>query len=116
MSGFLRARHVIISGSFKGQIDCAILEIIKEGQVHGQVHTRNLRVESGSHFSGTSYEYGDKRFATTYSKETQGELQAFLSNRLYEEKQNNKEDNKQNEPSLIEGLKKDDASKPKLNG
>ena len=81
MRGFLRARHVIISGEFHGQIDCAILEIIQKGSVHGDVHVRDLRIESGSNFDGRSFQYGDPDFTNSYSESIAEELQNFVQSK-----------------------------------
>ncbi len=80
MEGFLRARHVIVSGKFTGQIDCDVLEIIQKGEVKGDIHAREICVETGSRFTGKSYVYDDFEFHDKLPSNVQADLNLFRTN------------------------------------
>lgn len=60
MEGEIKARRVLVSGSFKGKIDAERLEIVASGKVTGEVIVGQLVVESGAHFNGSSRIRGDE--------------------------------------------------------
>jgi cytoskeletal protein CcmA (bactofilin family) len=54
MEGELQAEHVMISGSFEGNIDARRLEIVAGGRVNGDVTVAELVIEPGALFNGNS--------------------------------------------------------------
>ncbi|MEE4638692.1 MAG: polymer-forming cytoskeletal protein [Wenzhouxiangella sp.] len=60
MEGQIKARRVLVSGSFDGGIEAERLEIVASGKVTGEVTVGQLVVESGAHFNGTSRILGDE--------------------------------------------------------
>ena len=51
--GAIRARHVLVSGTFEGTIDCERLEITDTGLVIGEVVCGDLVIDGGGRFSGS---------------------------------------------------------------
>ncbi len=60
VDGQIKARRVLVSGTFVGKIDAERLEIVSSGKVTGEVSVAQLVVESGAHFNGTSHIRGDE--------------------------------------------------------
>jgi cytoskeletal protein CcmA (bactofilin family) len=60
MEGQIKARRVLVSGSFDGSIEAERLEIVASGKVTGEVTVGQLVVESGAHFNGTSRIRGEE--------------------------------------------------------
>ncbi|NBB91727.1 MAG: polymer-forming cytoskeletal family protein [Gammaproteobacteria bacterium] len=54
VEGDLAAEHIVISGSFAGNIDARRLEIVAGGRVEGDVTVAELVIESGALFNGNS--------------------------------------------------------------
>ncbi|WP_245960790.1 bactofilin family protein [Wenzhouxiangella sediminis] len=54
IDGELKADHIVISGSFEGNIDAKRLEIVAGGRVHGDVTVAELVIEPGALFNGNS--------------------------------------------------------------
>jgi len=54
MEGELQAEHIMISGSFEGNIDARRLEIVAGGRVNGDVTVAELVIEPGALFNGNS--------------------------------------------------------------
>ena len=52
--GNIQAKHVVVSGNFKGGINCDRLEIVADGRVTGDLETEELVIEAGARFSGAS--------------------------------------------------------------
>jgi cytoskeletal protein CcmA (bactofilin family) len=50
----MAAEHIVISGSFAGNIDARRLEIVAGGRVEGDVTVAELVIESGALFNGNS--------------------------------------------------------------
>lgn len=60
VDGEIKARRILVSGSFFGKIEAERLEIVASGKVTGEVSVAQLIVESGAHFNGTSRILGDE--------------------------------------------------------
>ena len=60
VDGEIKARRILVSGTFVGKIDAERLEIVASGKVTGEVSVAQLVVESGAHFNGTSHIRGDE--------------------------------------------------------
>lgn len=60
VEGEIKARRILVSGSFVGKIEAERLEIVASGKVTGEVSVAQLVVESGAHFNGTSRILGDE--------------------------------------------------------
>jgi len=54
IEGTLTAERVVVSGIFKGDVECSIVEILSGGRVEGNVLTANLVIEDGGIFEGVS--------------------------------------------------------------
>jgi len=77
VDGEIKARRVLVSGSFVGKIEAERLEIVASGKVTGEVSVAQLVVESGAHFNGTSRIRGDEppRQITHHKPETAAEIE-----------------------------------------
>jgi len=60
VDGEIKARRILVSGTFVGTIEAERLEIVATGKVTGEVSVAQLVVESGAHFNGTSHIRGDE--------------------------------------------------------
>lgn len=54
IEGTLTAERVVVSGIFKGDVECSTVEILSGGRVEGNVLTANLVIEDGGIFEGVS--------------------------------------------------------------
>lgn len=54
VEGDLHAEHIMVSGTFEGNIDARRLEIIAGGRVNGDVTVAELVIEPGALFNGNS--------------------------------------------------------------
>ncbi|WP_238631391.1 bactofilin family protein [Halorhodospira halochloris] len=53
--GNLKAERLLVSGFVEGVIDCAVMEIVAEGRVFGELHSDDFVIEPGGHFLGESH-------------------------------------------------------------
>lgn len=60
VEGDIKAKRVLVSGTFDGTIEADRLEIVATGKVTGEVVVGQLVVESGAHFNGSSRIRGDE--------------------------------------------------------
>ncbi len=60
VEGEIKARRILVSGSFHGQIEAEQLEITASGQVSGEISVIQLVVQSGALFNGTSHIRGEQ--------------------------------------------------------
>ncbi len=60
VDGEIKARRILVSGTFVGKIEAERLEIVSSGKVTGEISVGQLVVESGAHFNGTSHIRGDE--------------------------------------------------------
>ncbi|MBF0186715.1 MAG: polymer-forming cytoskeletal protein [Magnetococcales bacterium] len=52
--GHLKAKKLMVTGVFSGKADCDEIEILAGGNVSGEIASKVLVVERGSHFEGES--------------------------------------------------------------
>lgn len=58
-SGFIKAKHLVICGKVEAQIYCDSLDILKTGELHGEVICREFVLEEGAQFTGQRYELNE---------------------------------------------------------
>ena len=56
--GQMNAKHILVSGSVEGDLECDRLEVLRSGVVNGNVVVRELTIEQGGRFFGQSREAG----------------------------------------------------------
>lgn len=68
VNGLIRARSLIVSGEFEGEIQCASLELMHQAKVRGDVRCEQLTVEKGGVLEGrcTRISYETEQVATEY--------------------------------------------------
>ncbi|MBF0626521.1 MAG: polymer-forming cytoskeletal protein [Magnetococcales bacterium] len=54
LEGEVRARKLVVTGRFQGEADCDEIEILAGGRVSGEIRSKVLVIERGSHFEGNS--------------------------------------------------------------
>jgi len=54
IKGDLKASKLIVNGTFEGTIDCDFIEIMNGGIVKGDIKIKNITIENGGCFAGTS--------------------------------------------------------------
>lgn len=57
-TGQMNAKHILVSGSVDGDLECERLAVLKSGVVNGNMVVRELTIEQGGRFFGQSREAG----------------------------------------------------------
>lgn len=73
VKGELKAKTLLVSGHFEGQLQVTRLEILADGVVRGDIYADTLMIEPGATFIGTSHEV-DKPAVAGLSKTLEPEV------------------------------------------
>ena len=72
IKGDLKSSKLIVNGVFEGTADCDVIEILDGGMVRGDIQIKNITIENGGCFAGTSTLKTDKKNTNLNTKtETQ---------------------------------------------
>jgi cytoskeletal protein CcmA (bactofilin family) len=61
VQGDIRSAHMIISGRAEGILKCDTLELINNGEVHGDIYANHVVIQPGCRFFGSSYDLSEAK-------------------------------------------------------
>ena len=74
IKGIVKAKIIIVSGTFEGKISCEKIEILATGKCLGEVICGEMLIEAGGKFIGESRELTEGGMIVSFSEEERKEL------------------------------------------
>jgi len=74
IKGIVKAKIIIVSGTFEGKISCEKIEILATGKCLGEVICGEMMIEAGGKFIGESRELTEGGMIVSFSEEERKEL------------------------------------------